>query len=437
MQARRLASALLTDATGRRPAIGLTSYDRLFPSQDVMPDGGFGNLIALPLQHEARDQGCSVFLDDQLDPFADQWRFLAHVGRLDRARLTGSSRPRRRARVAYSASPTRPRSPTNHGGSDARRASADRASSRTRCGSCSPSSSTCRVRACRRTGRPDQAAGGVRESRLLRAPTPAAPGRHVPRLFGCAEEHPEHIALPRGCLDDLETLLADSGVALVMPTIVAPTDLPHGDVHRRADRRTARSRCRAPATRDRGAGRAARRRQDRDRHGADRRTGVSTLVLVATRTLVDQWRARLATFLDIEPSMIGTIQGGRRKASGMIDVATIQTLARDDTAGEALASYGMLVIDECHHVPAISTEKVARLAPARYVLGLTATPSAETATSRSSACSAARPGTRSAPVQRSPCACGDATRTARSTLRTTWGSSRSTGSSPTITTETR
>jgi hypothetical protein len=85
-QARKLASALLTDATGRRPAIGLGSYDRLFPSQDVLPDGGFGNLIALPLQRDAREQGCSVFVDDQLDPFADQWRFLAHVERLDRAR---------------------------------------------------------------------------------------------------------------------------------------------------------------------------------------------------------------------------------------------------------------------------------------------------------------------------------------------------------------
>jgi hypothetical protein len=86
-QARRLASALLTEATGRRPAIGLGSYDRLFPSQDVLPDGGFGNLTALPLQREAREQGCSVFLDYQLEPFADQWRFLAGVERLDRARV--------------------------------------------------------------------------------------------------------------------------------------------------------------------------------------------------------------------------------------------------------------------------------------------------------------------------------------------------------------
>ena len=85
--ARRLGSHLLTQAMEARPDIGLDSYDRLFPSQDTMPRGGFGNLIALPLQKEPREQGNSVFLDDGLMPWGDQWAFLASVGKIGRAQV--------------------------------------------------------------------------------------------------------------------------------------------------------------------------------------------------------------------------------------------------------------------------------------------------------------------------------------------------------------
>jgi hypothetical protein len=82
--ARKLASAILTRTMERRYALGLDSYDRLFPSQDTMPKGGFGNLIALPLQHGPREKGNSVFVDDQLQPYDDQW---AHVSSIERLTL--------------------------------------------------------------------------------------------------------------------------------------------------------------------------------------------------------------------------------------------------------------------------------------------------------------------------------------------------------------
>jgi len=80
--ARKLASAILTRTMERRYAVGLDSYDRLFPSQDTMPKGGFGNLIALPLQHRPRESGNSVFVDDHLQPYDDQWAFLSTIKRL-------------------------------------------------------------------------------------------------------------------------------------------------------------------------------------------------------------------------------------------------------------------------------------------------------------------------------------------------------------------
>src|SRR3990172_877331 len=87
--ARRLASHLLTETMEGRPDVGLDSYDRLFPNQDTMPQGGFGNLIALPLQKGPRDQSNTVFLDDHLVPWADQWTFLATVRKVGRAQVEG------------------------------------------------------------------------------------------------------------------------------------------------------------------------------------------------------------------------------------------------------------------------------------------------------------------------------------------------------------
>lgn len=74
--ARRLGTALISRTCASNRQLRLTSYDRLFPNQDTMPKGGFGNLIALPLQKAARERDCSVFVDEQLQPHPDQWDFL-------------------------------------------------------------------------------------------------------------------------------------------------------------------------------------------------------------------------------------------------------------------------------------------------------------------------------------------------------------------------
>src|SRR5438477_12743744 len=83
--ARKMGCYLITETMSRRHELGMDSYDRLFPSQDTMPRGGFGNLIALPLQHGPRTLGNSVFLDDRLRPYPDdqQWSYLASLPRID------------------------------------------------------------------------------------------------------------------------------------------------------------------------------------------------------------------------------------------------------------------------------------------------------------------------------------------------------------------
>jgi len=100
----------------------------------------------------------------------------------------------------------------------------------------------------------------------------------------------------------------------------------------------------------------------------------STLILVQRQPLLEQWVTQLCMFLGIEPKTIGRIGGGRRSANGRLDVATIQSLVRKGRVDEVVARYGQVIVDESHHLPAVSFERGLAEVNARHVVGLTATP---------------------------------------------------------------
>jgi superfamily II DNA or RNA helicase len=100
---------------------------------------------------------------------------------------------------------------------------------------------------------------------------------------------------------------------------------------------------------------------------------VPTLVIVDRKELVDQWRSRLTEHLDVDPADVGQIGGGRNRPTGVIDVAMIQSLSRRDDPS-VFDAYGLVVVDECHHIPAVSFQACVQDAPTRGWLGLTATP---------------------------------------------------------------
>jgi hypothetical protein len=373
--ARVLGELLLTRAMARSPSLRMGSYDRLFPSQDTLPAGGFGNLIALPLQREARGHGNTVFLDERLEPFADQWAFLAAVPRISTQRLARVVAETRQAGNplgiadcnADDRTPWRPARPLRARLSDAalpKRVSA--------------------VLAQRlyleRDGLPPALVDALRRVAAFTNPTFAERQAMrlstalTPRVIACFEDLPRHVALPRGCLADARSLLAELGVDLVVrdersdadaleATFIGALTEPQ---QRAVDELVAHDvgvLCAPP-----GAGKTV--------MGVNliATRGRSTLVLVHRKPLLEQWVSRLREFLDIERQSIGTIGGGCNRPTGLVDVATVQGLARSGPDAEMLGRYGHVVVDECHHVPAVSIERLVGSCPARYVTGLTATP---------------------------------------------------------------
>jgi superfamily II DNA or RNA helicase len=195
----------------------------------------------------------------------------------------------------------------------------------------------------------------------------------IPRVVACAELHAHHVALPRGCRESLQELLADLNVTL----------------HWRDERNPGQAieaNFLGVLTREQEAATAALLRHETGVLAATTAFGktvvgaaviaarkTSTLVLVHRRQLMEQWAARLQSFVAFPGGNVGQIGGGKRKPTGIIDIAMIQSLLHKGEVDDLVGNYGQLVVDECHHLSAVSFEAVARRTKAKYVLGLTAT----------------------------------------------------------------
>jgi len=361
----------------RRPDIGLDSYDRLFPNQDTMPHGGFGNLIALPLQRGSRKQDNTVFLDSALVPWTDQWAFLTSVRKIARSQLEQIVEDaERRGRILgvrlppqddeevepWTAPPSRRREAPLVGDLPA--------SLELVLGN--------QIYISKQELHP-----GLR-NRLLRLAAFQNPEFYKaqamrlstynkPRVIGCAEDLPHHIGLPRGCLDDVRKTLTELGVRMAVRD-----ERRHGsqlEVKFQGELRREQKAAADAMLRHEVGVLAATTAFGKTVVAAwlIAQRGVDTLVLVHRRQLLDQWVERLSTFLDIPAKSIGRIGGGRNRPTGRIDVAIIQSLVRKGVVDDRVAEYGHVIVDECHHLSAHSFEQVARQAKARFVVGLSAT----------------------------------------------------------------
>ena len=378
--ARRLASALLTRTMERRYSIGLDSYDRLFPSQDTMPKGGFGNLIALPLQRRPREKGNSVFIDHQLRPYEDQWAFLSSIRRLTEEEVQAL------VRVTIPTGDIIGVRRSSFEDDDAVEPSNSKPSGFAPTQIVNEALPT-RVALQRgnliyveKKGLPATfldrliRLGAFQNPEFYSAQAMRLSTFGKPRVIACAEEFANHIALPRGLLQELLDLFEEHGMAADISDdrlAGAPIQAQfHGDL-----RPLQKEAANALAAFDDGilcAPTAFGKTAVAARLIAKRK--VNTLILVHRRQLMDQWRERLALFLGLNLKDIGQIGGGKTSRTARIDVAVMQSLVRKGEVKDLVAEYGQVIVDECHHVSAFTFERVLRKVIAKYVVGLTATP---------------------------------------------------------------
>ena len=380
--ARNLGSLLLTATMDARPELGLRSYDRLFPNQDTLPKGGFGNLIALPLQREARARGNSVFVDETFTPHPDQWAYLASLARVSRARveaLVGEARRRGRILdIRHVAVDEEDQDRENPWAAPPSRVRRDQVA----VGGPLPESLELVLGDQIYVAKGTLTAGlrnrlirlaAFQNPDFYRAQGMRLPTYDKPRIIACAEDSPEYIGLPRGCLDDVRGLLGACGVAVSLrdercsgkPIAVKFV----GEL--RLDQRPAAGALLAHETGVLSATTGFGKTVIGAWLIAERK--VNTLVLVHRRQLLEQWIERLTAFLDLPPKSIGRLGGGRRRLTGIVDVALIQSLVRKGVVDDVVGEYGQVIVDECHHVSAVNFELAIRRVKARYIAGLSAT----------------------------------------------------------------
>jgi superfamily II DNA or RNA helicase len=359
--ARKVGAAMLRRAMASRVEIDLSSYDRLFPSQDVMPKGSFGNLIALPLQGGCRKRCTTVFLDPTtLDPYEDQWAFLSAVPSASPEALTAIAESVRPLAVGTEAvdweqaRDQHPAPPVVH-------------------------ATLAGMLSIERIGLPAWLIAQLKHLASLRNPKFYENERlrlsnhATPRLIRCYVEELDRLALPRGLLDAARHVIESAGSSFelddqrndpasieVSPTI---TLSPHQQVA--VDNLIGHDH--AVLVAPTGAGKTVM------ACAVIAAYRVPTLILVDRTPLVEQWKSRLMEHLGLGRRQIGRV-AAPAKSSGIVDIATLQAVARRSDASPVFDGYGLVIVDECHHLPARSFEIAVREARCRRWLGLTATP---------------------------------------------------------------
>ncbi len=375
MKARAIGSYIITETMERRPELGLDSYDRFFPNQDTLPQGGLGNLIALPLQKKPRENGNTEFLNDNFIPYADQWQYLGTVKKIgrntieslfqnacDTGRIIGLKLPvTEEDDKPWETPPSGKRKqiigpfPEQVHIILANQIFVPKAD-------LSPSLRNALIRL-----------AAFQNPEFYQKQAMRMPTYHIPRIICCTEDFDKHIVLPRGCLDDVIEFFKQLKIEMIIAkkrVSGQPIDVAfNGTLY--PEQKTAAT---ALLEHDNGILAAT------TAFGktviacyllAQRK--VNTLILVHRRQLQKQWKIRLEQFLTIDSLHIGLIGAGKRKPTGQIDIAIIQSLSKKGEVDDIVAEYGHLIIDECHHISAPSFEAIARQFKGKYITGLSAT----------------------------------------------------------------
>lgn len=383
-KARRLGKVILSEAMNKDARLSFNSYDRFFPNQDSLPEGGLGNLVALTLQGKARREGNSVFVNEEFQPYTDQWDFLLNIQKTDEIRITDIILKHNSSIGELT------KSSENKPWETPKLATIEKTDF--------PSSvvlTRANMLYIPLTGLSAKAINHFKRLAAFYNPEFYAKQGlrlstyNIPRIISCSELTDDYLAIPRGCEDDVIDILKHYKVEYI---VEEKTN--HGrrlDVTFKGTLREAQQiaiHCMLPHNIGTLAATTA--------FGktvfaiamiAERK--VNTLILVHRKSLLDQWKKHLEDFLEInefvandnserkskkQQSPIGVLYSGKNSIHGIIDIALIQSCFDGDEVNSFVENYGMVIVDECHHVSSVSFEQVLCCVKAKYVYGLTATP---------------------------------------------------------------
>ena len=384
-KARRLGNTILTEAMERYGRMTFKSYDRFFPNQDRLSEGGFGNLVALPLQGKARKEGNSVFVDENFMVYEDQWNYLLQIKRISETTIDailakhGTDFELGELSTTSESTPWETPVPQKITPNDF---------------PANPILIRSNMLYIPLSGFSARAINHLKRIASFKNPEfHARQGMrlstyNIPRIISCADMEEDYIALPRGCEDAVVALLESNQI-----TYRIEDKTNHGEnvtVRFKGEFREEQKAAIASLTaHDNGVLNATTAfGKTVTAIGLLAERKINTLILVHTKALLDQWKSRLEEFLEIDfteedtPkkrgrkkafSPFGTLDSKGNSLHGKIDIALMQSCLEDNGVKSFVRNYGMLIVDECHHVSAVNFERILKYANASYVYGLTAT----------------------------------------------------------------
>ncbi|WP_404997067.1 TOTE conflict system archaeo-eukaryotic primase domain-containing protein [Caldifermentibacillus hisashii] len=364
--ARRLGNVLLAKTLEKRHEIGMDSFDRLLPSQNTMPKGGFGNLIALPLQNEPRKKGNSVFVDENFMPHPDQWSYLKHVKKMSIEDIRTVIKDLRQSNVFENIVQETNQLRTKEYADQKlpKKLKIIEKNGLYIEKTNLPSSLVHQMIQLATFNNPEFF---KRQAKRLST-------HNTPRMINCSEETDAYIVLPRGCKEQLVNLLTDLSIEFEFETRTnSGSEIAVSFIGElRSEQETAVTKLLAYSTGILSATTGFGKTVVAASIIANRK--INTLIIVHRKQLIDQWKMQLSSFLNLANDQIGQMGGGKTKLSGIVDIATIQSLNYKGKVKDVIQQYGQIIVDECHHISAFSFEKVLKEANATYIHGLTATP---------------------------------------------------------------
>jgi superfamily II DNA or RNA helicase len=385
--ARKFGTAILTYAMDKRHEISFESYDRLFPNQDTMPKGGLGNLIALPLQKLAREEGNSVFINESFIPYNDQWEYLSSIRKIKLSELekyildllSGSElgtfgdysdeEPWKKKTVQPALSLTDFPESISIIKANMIYIKKDGLSQKI----------LNKIKRLAAFKNPD-----FYKAQAMRLPT-----YNKPRIISLSEETGQYLCIPRGCEEKLNSMFeeAETEIEYIDERNTGSAINVQFNGQLREKQKEAVNKLLKYDTGILSATTAFGKTVVGANLISERK--VNTLIIVHTRQLLEQWKDRLKEFLIINEELpktkkkrgrkkgkniIGQIGGGKNTTNGIIDIALMQSLVKEGEVKELVKDYGMVIVDECHHAASFSYEQILKEVLAKYVYGLTATP---------------------------------------------------------------